>query len=421
MSAILALARKDLALLFRNKGHLFFSFGWPLLVAVLFGFLYGGPKPGASAIPVAVVDEDATAGSAGLVERLSSTRGLAVVTMSRDEALAAVRRGAKVAAVVIPKGYGTASERLFYGTPATLEVAIDPSRQAEASMLEGLLMGASMEGLQRLFSDQSASTSMVDRALADVRRGGDAENRAQLERFLGELRQFVSSPAAQSTDGGGAGEWQPLVIEKTDVSVLRSGPPNGFMVTFPQGAIWGVIGCAFGFALSLVIERTRGTLTRLQMAPISRANVLAGKALACFATILIVQTLLFALGYALLDVVPASLPLLVLASVCVAAAFVGIMMLISVLGRTEQTVGGAAWAVLLPMSLFGGGMVPLFVMPAWMQTVSHASPVKWGILAMEGALWRGFTLSQMLLPCAILVGVGVVGFLVGARLFARSG
>ena len=67
------------------------------------------------------------------------------------------------------------------------------------------------------------------------------------------------------------------------------------------------------------------------------------------------------------------------------------MMLISTLGRTEQSASGAGWAILLVMAMLGGGMVPLFVMPAWMATASNVSPVKWAILALEGALWRGFT------------------------------
>jgi ABC-2 type transport system permease protein len=52
-----------------------------------------------------------------------------------------------------------------------------------------------------------------------------------------------------------------------------------------------------------------------------------------------------------------------------------------------------------------------------MVPLSNVSPVKWGILALEGALWRGFTLGEMAVPCLVLLGVGVTGFAVGARLF----
>jgi ABC-2 type transport system permease protein len=95
------------------------------------------------------------------------------------------------------------------------------------------------------------------------------------------------------------------------------------------------------------------------------------------------------------------------------------MMGLSVLGRTTQSVGGLCWSVLLLMSMLGGGMMPLFAMPSWMITASHLSPVKWAILALEGALWRGFTTPEMLLPCGILLGVGLVGVALGAWRYPR--
>ena len=100
-----------------------------------------------------------------------------------------------------------------------------------------------------------------------------------------------------------------------------------------------------------------------------------------------------------------------------AVGFVGIMMLLAVSGKTEQAVGGIGWAVLIVMSMLGGGMIPLFFMPSWMRTIGTFSPVKWSVLAMEGAVWRGFSLVEMLKPCGILVGVGVVCFAVGVRVF----
>ncbi|PJA42041.1 MAG: ABC transporter permease, partial [Lysobacterales bacterium CG_4_9_14_3_um_filter_62_6] len=42
MTAILALALKDLTLLLRNRATLFFTFVWPLLMAIGFGLMFGG-------------------------------------------------------------------------------------------------------------------------------------------------------------------------------------------------------------------------------------------------------------------------------------------------------------------------------------------------------------------------------------------
>jgi ABC-2 type transport system permease protein len=102
-----------------------------------------------------------------------------------------------------------------------------------------------------------------------------------------------------------------------------------------------------------------------------------------------------------------------------AFGFTGFMMLISTLGRTEQSVSGAGWAAMMPLAMLGGSMVPLMVMPQWMLKLSNLSPVKWMILAVEGATWRGFTLGDMALPCAILIGFGIVGFVAGAVVITR--
>ena len=54
--AVLALAGKDLRLLSRNRATLFFALGWPVLMALFFGYVFGGGGE-KGRIPVVVVDE----------------------------------------------------------------------------------------------------------------------------------------------------------------------------------------------------------------------------------------------------------------------------------------------------------------------------------------------------------------------------
>jgi ABC-2 type transport system permease protein len=75
---------------------------------------------------------------------------------------------------------------------------------------------------------------------------------------------------------------------------------------------------------------------------------------------------------------------------------------------------------MMPFCMIGGAMIPLIAMPDWMQTVSHASPVKWAILSLEGGIWRGLSITELLAPCGILVGVGVAFFTAGATIFSRK-
>ena len=413
MRTILALARKDLRVLTRVKSGMFFTFVWPIVVAILFGIVFAGQRPESPrAIRIAVVDEDNTDGSRSFLETLESSGDFAIESATRADAENVVRRGQRAAFVVIKPGFGAASERMFYGPARALEIGSDPARGAEAAMIEGLLTKHAMSSLQSLFNDPARSRKMVGDALAQLGPAANGSPTAPIARFLGELDTFLGTPAAGSS---GASGWQPLQVSKTAVVRERIGPSNGFDITFPQGIMWGIIGCVMTFAVGLVSERVHGTFVRLQIAPLSRTQILAGKALACFAAISFLQVVLLLIGIVGFGIRPSSYPLLAMACISASLGFVGFMMMVAGLGRTEQAAGGAGWAMLMPMTLFGGGMMPQFIMPPWMQTMGNLSPVKWTILGIEGAVWRGFTLSEMLLPTTILLLFGAVCFAVGVR------
>lgn len=413
MSTIVALAIKDLRVLTRVRSAVFFTFVWPILVAVLFGIAFGGQRPDAPrALRLVVVDQDGSDGSRAFLGMLETSGDFAIDHAPLAEASAMVRRGQRAAYLVIRPGFGAASERMFYGSPHQLEIGSDPARAAEAGMIEGLLTKHAMTDLQSLFSNPERSKKMIGDALAELGPAANGSPTAPLTRFLGELDSFLESPAAGAS---GATGWQPLEISRTAVARERIGPANGFDVTFPQGIMWGIIGCVMSFAISLVSERVHGTFVRLQTAPLTRTQILGGKALACVSAIAILQVALIAIGVWGFDIQPSSYALLALACASAALGFVGFMMMVAGMGRTEQAAAGSGWALLMPMSLFGGGMMPQFIMPAWMQTVGNLSPVKWAILGIEGAIWRGFTLGEMLVPCGILLVFGAVCFAIGVR------
>jgi ABC-2 type transport system permease protein len=396
MRQIYALGMKDLKLLFRKKGALFFALVWPLLVSIMFGFIFGGSGPRPMRIGVAIADNDRSASSQEFVTQFSARAGVDAVRMTRQEALDEVRLGRRVAAIVLQQGFGEAQDRMragvFSGASPRIEIGIDPSRQNEAGILQSLLFEQATRPLRQLLTATTGATF-------DDASGGGATN-----------------GGARTVRG-----WQPLELVRQDVTRQSSGPRNGFEITFVQGMLWGIIGCMMSFAISLVAERTHGTFVRLRMAPVSAAQLLGGKALACFVTLLLMQTMLLTVGMLFFGMHVASPLLLVGAMLSASTAFVGVMMLIASLGRTEEAASGAGWAIMMPMAMLGGAMIPLIAMPAWMIPVSHASPIKWAVLALEGAIWRGFGPADMLLPCGILLTVGILSFAAGSRALQRFG
>ena len=198
------------------------------------------------------------------------------------------------------------------------------------------------------------------------------------------------------------------------------GSPSGFLRSLPAAVLWGLMSCAATFAVAMVSERARGTLHRLRAAPSSDTSLLAGKALACFAAcvgVALLLTAVAALGFGARVEEPLALAIAVLSTAC---GFVGITALLGVTGKSEQAVAGAGWAVLLALAMLGGAMVPTSLMPDWLQSAGSLSPVRWGLSALETALWRGGSFADMARHCAALVALGGIGVVSAAFVLRRT-
>ncbi len=438
MNRIVKMAIKDLRLLARDRMGAFFILGFPILMGLFFGLVMGGSNSGEgrAKMQVAIVDNDNSDMSRKFIESLKANESIAVSMEELESARESVRKGKRVAMMVLDEGFGE-SAGVLWGQPPTIKLGVDPSRSAEAAMLQGFIMESIGQLVGERFQDPDLMRNFIDKSrqeLAD-NQSISSTNRMLMQAFFGSLEQMTENIGAlqtQSDDSSqapNAGKGiQFANIESLDVS--RAVDPDStagqiaklnskWDISFPQAMIWGVLGCVAGFAISIAKERTQGTMTRLRVAPVSKFEIIAGKALACFITVVLVIVTLTVLGV-LLGMQPKSYPLLVLAAISVSVCFVGIMMFLSVIGTTEQAVGGSGWAINMVMAMLGGGMIPVMFMPAFMKSLSNLSPVKWGILSLEGAIWREFSFAEMVMPCLILIGVGIIGMSIGTLIFRRT-
>lgn len=420
MRALLAILRKDLRLLARDPAGLFFTVVFPPLTAIFFGTIFSRDD-GGEAISVVLVDEDGSAESRAFLARLDAAPELATRRGERAAAVAAVRKGKETAYVLVPSGFGDARRRLLFGGTARVVIGVDPSRRAEAGLLRGVVTRYLYEGVQDLFADPDEGRDLVRRARSDLAASGDTSQWARdVSRFLAEVDRFLAAiPDASDGAGDTAGSrprWQPVDVAVEAVTRARAGPTSYFEISFPQAILWGLMMCAMSFAMTLVSERQQGTFLRLRVAPVTRTQIVGGKAAACLIVIGVVEVGLLALGRVAFGLRVTPSVVLLLALVASAVCFVGIMMLLATIGRTARAASGYATAAMLVLMMLGGGMVPVMFMPGWMRAIAVVSPVRWALLAIEGATWRGFSLSEMLLPCGVLVATGVVAFVAGVRL-----
>lgn len=435
MGNIVTIAWKDIILLSRDRMAMFFLLAFPVLMGVLFGLMYqntGAPKPGGVAI--AVIDEDQSTMSEALIKHLAENQSLKVEPTDLESAQEKIKKGQIVGMVVIPKGYGATAGVFWANNQVPLRVGRDPSRAAEAAMLDGFLMEASGKLIADRFQDTSYIRGVVDEQKQALQEDPSVNpvNKLLVGQLFSSLDGLFDNLDRVSKIDSTAGESsQPVLengfqfakIESFDAfqKPTSTGPKirSGWDISFPQSILWGVMGSAAGFAISLVRERSRGTLLRLQTSPIRPWQVILGKGLACFIATMLVVVVMVTLGLAL-GMRPQSPLLLAGSAVVVALCFVGIMMAMSALGTTEEGVGGAGWAINMIMAMFGGAMMPLAFMPSFMKSASDFSPVKWGIVSLEAAIWRNYTFYELLWPWTILLTIGATGFAVGLYFFQRN-
>ena len=159
MAAVLAIALKDLKLLFRVKAAFFFTLVWPLHRRGHLRLAVRRRQPR----PVADVHRHHRRGSdAGVegVRRRRWRRAKASTCCGRRaaEARDLVRRGRRVGAVRVPKGFGEASQpHVLRRRRRRWSCGIDPARQAETAMLQGFLLEQAARRMQTLFGATPAS------------------------------------------------------------------------------------------------------------------------------------------------------------------------------------------------------------------------------------------------------------------------
>jgi ABC-2 type transport system permease protein len=367
MKSALTIAGKDLLLLARDRAALFWIGAFPLLFALfLAAIMEGWATRTDVTLKVALVDLDHSPTSAEYVERLEKEPSLALRRSSHERARSLLQVGEVDGVVVVRPGFGKRAD-WYSGNEEALRIESDPSRVREAQTLQGVLLET---GIQQAIE--------LD-LLADPR---------------GSIR-IVPLPS------------------------LSRKPSPAELVT-PQAVLWALLGCAAAFSASLGAERRRGTLRRLRSLPLSDFEVIAGKAIACWTTCMTSAFVLLAIAVLGFGVHFAEGLALLLVCASLSLCFTGVMATLSTFGRDERSVAGAGWATLLVLGMLGGVMAPRMIMPPWLEHAGAYSPVRWGLVALEHVLWRGGPSMAWVVPCAMLVGTGLLLVAFGSLVLRRS-
>jgi ABC-type multidrug transport system permease subunit len=169
-------------------------------------------------------------------------------------------------------------------------------------------------------------------------------------------------------------------------------------------------------AVFLTIEKREGMLKRQLTLPISRTTILAGKVLgrvfvAMFQIAILVAAgrFIFHLDFGHSAVALAALLLSYAFAVAGIATFLG-----AILANPEQA-SVIGWLSSMVMAAMGGCWWPSEVMPGWLREAAHIFPTTWAMDGFHALISFGGGFEAIALPCAALIGFGVLFSCIGAR------
>jgi ABC-2 type transport system permease protein len=335
------------------------------------------------------------------------------------------------AVIVVPPDSGLPTDRSQYANefPGIDVVDVLPDKgQAEEQLrsreIDAVIVAP--ESLQSRFLDGEQSVVQVMINLSDPIANADATYvvnalAAELNRRI--LEEVARQGMAEAVKAGSPDNWEippEVIAAPTRTELQNVAPVQPSVVAFFGAAVLAFILQHIAvslIALSLIRERTRGSFEFFRFAPVTAAEVVVGKVLACA---LITAVVAVATTLLLINVLRVPLlgdpVLLGLTLALVAAASLGLGVIIAVVSDTERQVVQMALLVLLASVFFTGLFLRLDYFLPIARPFMYLLPATHGIALTQDVMLYGWTSS----PWHFLaLGAMAVVLLVGGSLLLR--
>jgi len=424
----ITIALKDLSRAFRSMFALAFMFGVPILMTLLFAFLFGGtggsdseftiPKTtvqlvnldkGSELVPVFEFENQSTHSLGEMLVSLLQQENfsdlMSITLTDEAEARAAVDARKAGLAIIIPPNFTNALIGMAEN-PVAIEFYKDPELTLGPQITESIVMNVvdgfssgiiSMDAILQGLGDQGIELSQVQEAqlIQTLSRGGEANG----------LNQSGTLTILPPTTSSGS---EPVSLLQTIIRSIM----GGMMIFY---AFYTGVSAS----QTILQEQERGTLARLFISPTPTRTILNGKFLAGFLMIIVQVITLLAFGHLVFQVNWGALPVLAVFSlslVALASSF-GIFVM-SFVKDTKQA--GVIYGALLTFtgmlgisSIFTAGtsaerafeFIPLVVPQGWAMNALQAS-------------WEGNGVSALLFSSGMIIW-SLVFFLVGNARFKK--
>lgn len=406
---IIAIAQKELKVLFHDRGSIIALFGLPIaFILVMTVALNGVFTSGTSDKPIVMLVSNQDTGSlaAQVITDLRSAEGLSLIETYDGLPLTA----AKIDELISAKQYMLGVDFPADFSDAVLTTGTD---QAAAKPVVRFIVDptannqilAPARGLVEGFVERVTSFALLE-SQARLGFAGIAQTvppaQQELVKQIGD--EFTGGMSNAAVSAGV--EYKIASPEQYKIEVY----PTSVEQNVPAYTIYGVFFILQVIATGIFEEKNSGAFQRLKAAPLSRAAYLTGKGLAYFAVNLVQIVLMFAVGVLVFHLKLGNAPLaLVVISVVTSLAATGLGMMVTCFVRTQEQAGSLGTLLGVVLSVIGGMMVPAYVMPDFMQKLSWATPHAWALSAYQDVIVRGMDLPQIM-PTLGVLSLFALGF-----------
>jgi len=343
---ILAIIEKEIIHILRDIRMLYFSFIWPVLLLLLFGYTVSLDVKN---IKIIFRDFDQTNESRGFARIIENTESFDLVQDKLFDWETSARlfdQGIARGIVVIPKGF---SKKLLRAEDAKFQMLIDGSDNNTARVMLGSLLGAAQNYREAITKQELNRLGISSKSPIDYH------------------MYFFYNPS------------------------LRS---QNFIIPGLIAVIMMIIGTLVT-SLTIAREWDRGTMEQLLYTPIKPYELILGKLTPYFVIGLIQVTLVLLTGIIVFGVpFKGNVLLYYLASALFLLGALGLGLFISLVSKNQQVATMIAFlGSVLPAFILSGFIFPISSMPMILRIISYVVPAKYFLYIIRGVFLKGAGLS----------------------------
>jgi ABC-2 type transport system permease protein len=413
INQIFALTVKELKVVFKARGSITGLFLLPItFILVMTVALKGSFEAGSSNNPLMflVVNQDHGAIASQVISDLEGVKGLSLVEqidnqpVTRMQAEDLITSGKYSLALVFPDSFSECIQASGNSTnpcTATVSFVEDPAIGAQLlSPVKGMVEG--------YVEREAMSVQMPSKIQTGIRQAASLLP-ADQGAIIATLGDKLASQISESNGNLGV-DYQVMTPEKYKQTIT----PTSVEENVPGYTIYGVFFIAATIATSLFREKNEGTFRRLQAAPITRGVLLAGKLLPYYLINLIQIVVMFTVGVVVFHLnLGHDYLTLALLSLTVAATATGLGLLLAALTKNQEQASSTGTLLSILLSVVGGMMVPVWVMPKFMQSLAYFTPHAWALKGFQDVIVRGQGLPEVMPAIGALLLFAIVFWGIG--------